>query len=620
MTLLSIQQRFLTVGGSAAGAPAASRWAAILTQVIKHLETLNSSTERDFLAVGEKLMQFRLTARQIQSDMAAVVELISGDQARNASHALTGMLEHSQAMEARIERSERELASVRDLSTGLRRAFSGLPNMVSMFRTLCTLTRIETSRLGSSGADLGHLAAEIRPLSESIQTSGEGVLEASLRLDEKTQSALRSGAELRATQLKQMPALIASGTASLRLLEERRQLAIQSSERQAAEYVAACEAFDDLVGSIQFHDITRQQVEHVIETLREVRTTWTGAGAGARSLAPAAQAILPLQCSQLAEAALSFVASVERIDGDLESIGTRVGKASEAVQALMGFSASDPRANDAPGQVQDSFFVKMEGDFSAILEKLATCTAAQADMDSTTASLADTIARMRESVDEIRGTEIRIQRISTNATIGATHIGAPGVALNKIAEAMQRMALESNANTEGVAATLDGMSLAAGRVAVSAVAGLGAQTRSNETMSSQVADEMRATVRELHSSKELSQSRVNEIATLGARLAAEIGALRGSLSVRSMFAAAVERARQELEGIAEQARQLSPQDTGADHKRHLERFAQSYTMQRQREIHDSVVQGTALPLASAAPVPSQVTSGDGDLGDNVELF
>ena len=144
MNLRSIQRGILALRGGSQ--PAASQWAATVGRIIQELENLNRSTERDFLAVGEKLRTFRGTARQIQSDMAAVTELISGDQGRQASHALSGMLEHSHAIDARIEQREQALTRVRELSLGLRRAFSGLSNLVAVFRSLCTLTRIETSR------------------------------------------------------------------------------------------------------------------------------------------------------------------------------------------------------------------------------------------------------------------------------------------------------------------------------------------------------------------------------------------------------------------------------------------------------------------------------------------
>ena len=174
---------------------------AAVDQIIDDLENLNGSTERDFLAVGEKLMTFRATARQIASDMAALTELISGEHGRRASCALTEILERAKEIDRRIEQSGQALEEVRDLSGRIRLAFVGLGNTVSVFRTLCTLTRIETSRLSSTGAGLADLAAEIMPLSESIQASGEGILETSSRLIEGVQSAIQSGSELRVRQL-----------------------------------------------------------------------------------------------------------------------------------------------------------------------------------------------------------------------------------------------------------------------------------------------------------------------------------------------------------------------------------------------------------------------------------
>ena len=75
-----------------------SEWQVVVDQVIADLESLNRSTERDFLAVGEKLMEFRSTARQIASDMAALTGLISGEHGRNAS---TGPHQNARALPKR---------------------------------------------------------------------------------------------------------------------------------------------------------------------------------------------------------------------------------------------------------------------------------------------------------------------------------------------------------------------------------------------------------------------------------------------------------------------------------------------------------------------------------------
>jgi hypothetical protein len=572
--------------------------AAAVLGITQQLAALNRSTERDFLTVGEKLGAFRTTAREIASDMAAVTESIAGEHGKSASRALTRMLEHSGEMDARLERTGQLFAQVRDHATRLRQAFSGISNMVALFRSLCTLTQIETARLGGAGAGLGYLAAEVRPLSESIQASGEGVLAAAQRLDREVQAAIRSGDELRNTQLKDIPALLAGVSESLQSFEERRRLARETSDGQAAQYAAVCAAIDDLVGSLQFHDITRQQVEHVMAALEKLETALEDGV----SSPPDGRAVLGLQCSQLAGAGQLFTQSVERIERDLESIATRLENAAETVRTLTGISGSG----------QHSFFLTMETHFSAILKKLAGCSAAQAEMDATTAGLGETIGRMRDSVAEIRGTEIQIQRISINATIRAIHLGTAGVALNKIAEVMQRLALESNSSTELAAATLEAMSQAAGSVSGSAPEPSTAQATTD-----QVTGEMQRALGELHSTSESSFSRVNHIAALSAQLARDIGAVRGGLSAGRMFAEVIGRVRSELEELGAQAAAESGHSDAAAEQ--LKFLAQSYTMQAQRDVHESFIGAQAMAVA-ADPATPKSPAGENDLGDNFQLF
>lgn len=582
---------------------------ATLERVIQDLEALNRSTERDFLAVGEKLGDFRSTANQISSDMAAITELISGEHGRNAAQALNRTLEHVERTGGCIEQSCEALTSVREFSAQIRRGFSGLPNMVSIFRTLCTLTRVETARLGGEGADLGHLTAEVRPLSESIQSSGERVLEASRCLDQEVHSAIRAGDELRTLKAKEMPALIASVLASVQSLDQRRQFALQSSRRQTAQYVAICEALDSLVGSIQFHDITRQQVEHVALALRQLRSACGESGKFGEGPAHRT-AVVTLQSSQLAEAARVFASSIDHMQRELETIGQRVENASQSVRELMGISGDD----------HNSFFVNMENQFSAIVKMLGTCQTAQAEMHGTAAALKQNIGGMRDSVAEIRGTEIQIQRISTNATIRAIHLGGAGVALNKIAEVMQRLALESNGRTEEVAAMLDGMNEAAARVAPAETPCAQPVETTATSSTNGVVEEMQKALGELHSSSESSFRRVEDIATLGSRLAQEIGAIRAGFSAGRLFAEAADRVHRELHALGAQDRAASLDDLGADASEHLDALAKTYTMQRQRDVHEAIVGGASRPISSTLVAAPATASVDNDLGANVELF
>ena len=101
----------------------------------------------------------------------------------------------------------------------------------------------------------------------------------------------------------------------------------------------------------------------------------------------------------------------------------------------------------------------------------------------------------------------------------------------------------------------------------------------------------------MHSSNETSFARVNQIAALSARLAQDIGALRSGFSAGALVAEVVGRALGELERIGAQAGAgpldcLDPAQT-----EQLGRLAQHYTMQKERDVHESVTRGSAIAAA-----------------------
>ena len=415
-------------------------------------------------------------------------------------------------------------------------------------------------------------------------------------------------------QLKDLPSLIAGVIDSLKAFEERRTRAVESSADQALQFGAVRDAIDDLVRSVQFHDITRQQIEHVMQAVEQVRSECDSRRGRRNSLPVDARAILALQSSQLSEAARVFASSVQAMERDLDNIAARVKDMAETSRQLMGISADD----------HGSFFLRMEGQFTAILKMLSNSSTAHAGMESTAGVLEETVGAMGRSVAEIRGVEIRIRRIATNATIQAAHLGPAGDALSVIAGVMQNLALESNTNTEDVGQALDAMGEAARRVSGDPGRAASAGASANDD----ITREMGTVVVELHSSSESAFSRVNQIAALGTQLAGDIEAVRGGFSAGELFAQIVAQARGDLETIAAQA----GEGAEAVSAEMLESHAKRYTMQMERDVHQAVAQGSTIdasapaeallatqPVAQADSLPT-IVSKDGDLGDNVELF
>jgi len=554
------------------------------------LTALNRSTERDFLEIGGRLAGVQQTTRRLSADLAELTVLFSGEQGKEAVDSLVRMQRHAAVMSAGCAERGGVLAKIREQSREVRAAFAGLRGTVKLFRGLCSLTRIETARLAGAGSGFIDLADEVGTLSARIQERGDEIFEALRQLDSAAHFALRSGGDLRERQSRELPSLTAAALDGLRCFQERQQRAHAASLVHRSQSEEVCAAIDQLVLAVQAHDITRQQIEHVVAALEGLGGT--PATQPGRGLPGEVQAALALQRMQLASAGSQFAEAVERIETSLAGIGSRVRDMAEESRALMGGSSEE----------HDSFFLRIEGCFTAILRALNQCDRAERDMRLRAGELAGGTGRMRQAVKEIRAIEIEIQRIGLNAVIQATHIGSGGTSLDLIAGVMHRLAMESAENTERAAGLLDAIAAAVGELQGAAGGGTG---------ESGLMEELRSGVLRVHSASESAFSRVHGIAALSSGLAEDIGGMAANFSAGRMFAGAVARACGQLERMVQAAEPSA--SIPAQPLEHLER---NYTMQREREVHRQMAES-----AAGAPVSVPETDREEEsLGENVELF
>jgi hypothetical protein len=584
---------------------AARAWTETLQQVIGDLDLLNRNTEQDFLTIGGKLADFIEKVNLISSQLAVLATFNSQEQGLRASQALTCALDRSTEMRTRYADHNGVLGDMRQEAGRLQQILSGFQGTVSTFHTLGVLTRIETARLGTAGADFGSLADDVNLLAGNVQVKVEGALDAAARLIPSIETALLNISGIEDGEAKDLPAVISGIMASLssfRSFRDMQDRAQSSSLRLGAQYAAILGAFKKLIVSIQFHDLTRQQVEHVIEVLRRLCVEAGGLAGGPARDPRGAAGVLALQSSQLAHAGEKFAASAASVADNLDDIATRVLEMAAESQALSGSSEDEKNA----------FFLQMEHGCTFVLESLSHCATAEAAARVTSGGLAGSIDRMRGSIEEVRAMEIEMQRIALNASIRAAHIGVSGDALGVLAGSMQQQASACGERSESLGAALGSMSQAATRLSgqdLPPAGGSGGQQGSLE--------EMRSGVAEMHSSSERSFDQIAQIVACGARLRDDLSATRQGFAVGALFAAAVSRARGMLQEIGDRNPAVSPLDGSPAPDYGCHDFATNYTMQSEHDVHD-VHQGF-VPAVAVPPEQPDATE-VGELGDNVEFF
>jgi methyl-accepting chemotaxis protein len=265
-----------------------------------------------------------------------------------------------------------------------------------------------------------------------------------------------------------------------------------------------------------------------------------------------------------------------------------------------------------------SFLLDIERECTTILSSLTYHENTESDTQSIREFLTATIARMHGSMEDIQAIEIKMHLMALNASICAARIGAPGDALGVIASSMQQRAAESRACSDSLVKTLDSMGDGVARL----VGNDKAAFKDESGSESSCVEEMRQAVAELHSSSERSFSQITQTVVRGERLGDDLSATRQSFTVGSLFANAVGGAQQRLKEIAEQAPASRVLNDSATSQSGLTEFAAHYTMQAERDVHDSLTLASipVEPLAVIAEGTQFAPASADELGDNVEFF
>jgi hypothetical protein len=384
-------------------------------------------------------------------------------------------------------------------------------------------------------------------------------------------------------QKAELPRITAQASARLEALREQRGRASGASRETASGCDAVWREIGDLVTSLQFHDITHQQVEHVVEALGEPAAEF------AEQSVASLVWICQLQRAQLGHSKESFLAAVERVRVGLAGISRQASAmAAESIDVLGGAAGSG-----------DSFLGEMEQGFAGIRNALA----AYGESRYALATVAETVAletrNMNGFVETIEEIGIRMQRIAINANVKAIRIGSQGIALGAVADGIQRMAVESTARTAEVAEGIREVAAGSERLSTELTA-----------CDADLAAELEDVNGTFHAADTETRTRLAEISGLVRSLAQELEAAANGIEADKIVADGIDEACRQLEQIEAAAGGIASAEDSADRDKALRKLEDRYTMHAERTVH----QQASSDLVAPAEVSVE------GWGDNVELF
>lgn len=582
-----------------------SAWIETLEQAAARLNDLCGSTESEFLSIGNQLHDFYARATGILEMSNEAVSLVAGE---DVLEAFKGLQEIMGMMNQLFSHAEKDSGgSITNFSRILgqldtvSQPLTGFKKINKSLRMLGISTKIESARLGQSAAGFDTLANDVAKLSVQVIEKSDRIMGQKEQLAELIRQTLQKLSSSAGEQRQMTRTVLDKTDGSLKLLSDVNARCSSAASVISGVSADVAENMGEVVTSLQFHDISRQQMEHVQATLHELTSRLQGASPGQRDLVRDAGDLCELQAAQLQHAGEEISGAVETIISNLRSIVSQESRLSEETRSIAGV------ADKADG----SFFTDMEGDLSSVSEALGQTAEENRNIATAMGKVAGTVGNIAGFVTDIENIGEEIELIALNAQIKAARTGSEGAALGVLAEAIQRLSHDTRIHTSVVSKTLRGITLFIEELCQGA-------DREVADMELEVGGMVADLKRLLQALRQVNGKLVSLLARMNREvcaLSSDIEAAVGGISVHMTLGQQLSELVDCLSGIVAESRAIVPATGRQAQTERLREISQRYTMHSERKIHAAIsggaVERKAMPVAPPAA---------GDLGDNVELF
>jgi methyl-accepting chemotaxis protein len=583
-------------------------------------------TEEQFLFIGSRLNEVYREVEEISRQASSLVSMLDSSVMKGTIGRFREILEK---MDRHIGGSDRRFASgmtaLNDVLTAVSHVGDPLANFRKIVKTLKILaisTKIESAQLKKMESDFINLAGDVEQLSALIHDKSAGIESHRRSLMSLAEATLARIVSINEKSRGYISEVLGNIGSSIALLEERHDLSLTAADSMLSRFNATSKQVGEVVMSMQFHDITRQQVEHIRDVLAamegklgtapEVMNASSHAAPYAPELVAEAAIACELQKAQLSDAENKFVHAVDAIVENLRGVVKNVFRILDDIQKITG----------GTDLIASTFLSNIESGTTAVIGRLEDTGRAEGEFVDAMGELSSAVSTISGLVDDIEEIGEEIELIAVNARVKSAHTGVEGAPLGVIAEAIWHLSIDATSQKTTISELL--------RQVVVATQGLQAavsrETGDEQSDSRGIIDELSGLLGELKSMNDGVIGLVKEIEEGSRSLSSLIEETIDSITVHRDL-------KEEVTGLAVLFDDVITRARGAVSREEFEKarnlslayIENNYTMQRERVIHRSVA-SNVIPFAGKdredqpPSLPDEDVACNDDLGDNVELF
>jgi methyl-accepting chemotaxis protein len=250
----------------------------VIPVLIKQLEEVMEQTETAALEIGEKFMAIVQKARNQATTASQSLNHMSGSDEKNSENiievskaSLNAVMENYRTVADVAQQSLDNMQSIIADTTNIRNVVAEIEYIADQTNLLALNAAIEAARAGEHGRGFAIVADEVRKLSARSAAAGDGI-DKLLQNVEKHLRELCDDTKERASDCSsKSTAAEAIALRAFQVLDSQMERVRSGLELNAQETEALAKEISGVIFSMQFQDITRQRIEHVIAPLQAFR-------------------------------------------------------------------------------------------------------------------------------------------------------------------------------------------------------------------------------------------------------------------------------------------------------------------------------------------------------------
>jgi hypothetical protein len=587
-----------------------------LSEIKRPLESISKDNEPRFIKLGQELQSIYSDTKIITHSATEAASLIEGESDDNLLMHIDSLAEVSmnniEAFRNGLAEMFPKFESCINYMKVLNEACPGIIKIAKMLNMIALNISVESSRSETCEDMFRIFVQEIKELAGKASSISYKIKEDSENSKASQENDFLRILERRAQLDKTADKAREIISENAKRVEEVMSLSHQVLRESEIHSKKISELVGEVVMAIQFHDIARQQIDHVIEALQDIKNQIGEIGESGEvlpvnpeensNLLGQAHSILSLQVLQIQQVATEVDAVYEKILTAFEEIAYEIESIVNGLGRL-------ERGNVAVSQEHSAFNLLLSG-FGNLEATMANGEELERQIDESMKRTSESASSLSKNLNMIEDLSMQFHIKSINALVMSKRLGKSGVTLAVLAEYVTEGAKKSDSFALKVVEILRSLQAAAddlNRLSLKTDKGPGDEGQSDRYFAGGISFISEIYNRFLKNAEETHQYSM--------ALRKKISGIGLGLSFLNNMKSDLEKCLNRMREVLETLGPFSSlnQNITCD----LSKLKDRYTMQLERGIHQKAFGSENISFEVNI---KKAKVADHDLGDNVELF